>query len=246
MNHTPLQNSFPKNYLNRSFLKVKRMFRNTDVKFLLTFARVVRKSKERKITVLDLGCGTGTTIEDFWQKMNHPKWRYGRRLRGKKLLTIGIDSNPLPKLITKRVFKTTKTHQTKFIKADAQKIPLPDNSVDFAYSVGLLRYLKDPLRVLEEGYRVLKPGGVFLWLLSGYTDISTKPMFEKILAETPQASDIFELSFGYSRIRGTLICRKKSHFKFKKFPFKLSNSFPRTLKTHPFDEFLEHRIYRSH
>ncbi|MBI5754136.1 class I SAM-dependent methyltransferase [Candidatus Peregrinibacteria bacterium] len=254
MNQTPLQNSFPENYLNRSFRKVKRMFRNTDVKFLLTFARIVRKSPDPTITVLDLGCGTGTTIEDFWQKMSNPKWRFGRRLRGKKLKTIGIDLSPLPKLITKRVFKTKPTPQTKFIKANAQKLPLKDNSVDFAYSVGLLRYLRDPLRALEEGYRVLKPGGVFLWLLSGYTDISTKPTLEKILTETPGAQDVFTLSFGYSRLRGTLICTKpatcaprpsSSHTQFKKFPFKLSHSFPRVFKTKPTDEFLEHKVYEK-
>ena len=129
MNHTPLQSSFPEDYLNRSLLKVKKMFRDTDVKFLLSFAQAVRRSKDTEITVLDLGCGTGTTIEDFWQKMSNPNWRYGRRLRGKKLKTIGIDSNPLPELIDKRVFKTELTPQTKFINADAHEIPLPDNSV---------------------------------------------------------------------------------------------------------------------
>lgn len=254
MIHTPLQNSFPEDYLNRSFRKVKTMFRKTDVKFFLEFARATRRSPDPEITVLDLGCGSGTTIEDFWQKLSNPKWRFKRRLHGKKLKTIGIDVNPLPDMIPKRVFKTTTTHQTKFLKADAEKTPLPDNSVDFAYSVGLLRYLKDPLRALEEGYRVLKPGGVFLWLLSGYTDISTKPMLEKILAETPGASDVFKLSFGYSRLRGTLICKKPAlatrhlpgaPLKFTKFPFKLSNSFPRSIKTQPTDEFLEHRVYKK-
>ena len=245
MSHTALQKSFPKEYLNRSFRKAKTMFRNTDVKFLLIFSRIVRQSQDPEVTVLDLGCGSGTTIEDFWQKMNHQEWRYKRRLRGKKLNTIGIDLSPLPEMIPKRVFKTKTTPQTRFIKADAQKIPLPDNSVDFAYSVGLLRYLKDPLRALEEGFRVLKPGGTFLWLLSGYTDVSTKPTLEKILEETPGAAETFKLSFGYSRIRGTLICTKKADSKFSKFPFKLSHSFPRTLKVHPFDEFLEHRVYKK-
>ncbi|MBP9770930.1 class I SAM-dependent methyltransferase [Candidatus Gracilibacteria bacterium] len=148
-------------------------------------------------------------------------------------------------MIPKRIFKTAPTPQTKFIKADAEKLPLPDNSVDFAYSVGLLRYLKDPLRALEEGYRVLKPGGVFLWLLSGYTDISTKPTIEKILEGTPGASGTFRLCFGWSRMRGTLICKKSPTSKFTNFPFKLSNSFPKTIKTQLTDEFLEHRVYKK-
>jgi ubiquinone/menaquinone biosynthesis C-methylase UbiE len=243
-NHTPLQSSFPKEYLNRSFKKAKKMFRDTDVKFFLNFARAIRHSNDPEITVLDLGCGSGTTIEDFWQKMSNPNWRYKRRLHGKKLNTIGIDLNLLPEIIPKWIFKTTPKPQTKFLKADAENIPLHDNSVDFAYSVGLLRYLKDPLRAIEEGYRVLKPGGIFLWLLSGYTDISTKPTLEKILADTPSASESFQLCFGWSRMRGTLICKKKSTSKFSKFPFILSNSFPKTIKTQATDDFLEHRVYK--
>ncbi len=246
--YTPLQKSFPPHYLNRSLLKVKRMFRNTEVKFMLEFSRAVRRSKIEEITVLDLGCGTGTTIEDFWQKMSNPAWRYGRRLHGKKLLTIGIDQNPLPSLIPEKILRITKVPRTKFLKADAQKLPLPDNFVDFAYSVGLLRYLKDPLRALEEGFRVLKPGGTFLWLLSDFSDVSTKPTLEKILAETPGAKDIFTVSFGKNPTRGTLICTKHasgSYSKFSKFSFKLSHSFPRALKTKPTDEFLEHRVYEK-
>ncbi|MDZ7263339.1 MAG: class I SAM-dependent methyltransferase [candidate division KSB1 bacterium] len=48
------------------------------------------------------------------------------------------------------------------IQADALHIPMPDNSLDIIFHQGLLEHFRDPLPLLQEQYRVLKPGG---WLL---------------------------------------------------------------------------------
>ena len=41
-------------------------------------------------------------------------------------------------------------------------LPLPDESVDVAYSCNVLEHLRNPLETLREIGRVLKPGGLFL------------------------------------------------------------------------------------
>jgi ubiquinone/menaquinone biosynthesis C-methylase UbiE len=46
------------------------------------------------------------------------------------------------------------------IEGDVTNIELPDNSFDFVFARFLFQHLPDPKRVLEEIYRVLKPGGV--------------------------------------------------------------------------------------
>jgi demethylmenaquinone methyltransferase/2-methoxy-6-polyprenyl-1,4-benzoquinol methylase len=48
-----------------------------------------------------------------------------------------------------------------YIKADAQNIPLLDASVDAATVAYGIRNVQDPLKCIQEVYRVLRPGGSF-------------------------------------------------------------------------------------
>ena len=48
-----------------------------------------------------------------------------------------------------------------FLKGDIEHIPLPDNSVDVVISNCVINLASDKSRVLEEAFRVLRPGGRF-------------------------------------------------------------------------------------
>lgn len=48
------------------------------------------------------------------------------------------------------------------ILADAQSIPVPDDSQDVAIMGELLEHVYDPRPVLQEAYRILRPGGTLL------------------------------------------------------------------------------------
>ena len=48
-----------------------------------------------------------------------------------------------------------------FLKGDIQAIPLPDNSVDVVISNCVINLAPDKTKVLEEAFRVLRPGGRF-------------------------------------------------------------------------------------
>jgi ubiquinone/menaquinone biosynthesis C-methylase UbiE len=48
-----------------------------------------------------------------------------------------------------------------FLKGEIENIPLPDNSVDVIISNCVINLSADKRRVLQEAYRVLKPGGRF-------------------------------------------------------------------------------------
>ncbi len=48
------------------------------------------------------------------------------------------------------------------IQADAFQTPVPDESFDIVFHQGLLEHFKDPFPLLEENYRILKPGGFVL------------------------------------------------------------------------------------
>jgi len=52
--------------------------------------------------------------------------------------------------------------QVHLMQADALQIPIPDNSMDIVFHQGLLEHFKDPLPLLQEHFRILKPGGFLL------------------------------------------------------------------------------------
>lgn len=52
-------------------------------------------------------------------------------------------------------------HQMEYLEADAQKVPLPDQSIDCATIAYGIRNVQDPAKCFEEVFRVLKPGGCF-------------------------------------------------------------------------------------
>ncbi len=49
-----------------------------------------------------------------------------------------------------------------FRQANASAIPLPDNTFDFIFCLWSFKNFKEPLKVLNETYRVLKPGATAL------------------------------------------------------------------------------------
>ena len=100
---------------------------------------------------LDLGCGTG---------------RYTQKLLSNtevsQCFALDIAEGML-------AFTQQQSPQAKCLQADAQAIPLPDNSVDFVFSSLMLQWLGANEQVFKEIKRVLKPGGVcvFSSLLEG-------------------------------------------------------------------------------
>lgn len=49
-----------------------------------------------------------------------------------------------------------------FHVGDAEKMLYDDNTFDCTFSIGLLEHFKNPKKVIEEQYRVLKHGGIFI------------------------------------------------------------------------------------
>lgn len=103
------------------------------------FAVRARQSIKTAGRILDLGAGAGIIDALDWRAE-------GRRI-------VGIDLDP-------RVGRHP--HLDGAALADARKLPFPDNSFDSAVSVNVLEHIPQPVEVLREVHRVLKPGGVFL------------------------------------------------------------------------------------
>jgi SAM-dependent methyltransferase len=93
---------------------------------------------------LDVGCGPGNVTASL------------ARAAGPDALVLGVDiSEPM----LARAVRAEAGPQIGFLRADAQQLPLRDESVDAVISVAVLQLIPDPVAALGEMARVLRPGG---------------------------------------------------------------------------------------
>jgi len=93
--------------------------------------------------ILDVGCGTGRLL-----RAAHARWPNAR--------LVGVD--PSEGMIAAGRGRT----RAELHIAGAEAIPLPDRSVDLAFSTIAFHHWADPARGLREVARVLRPGGGFV------------------------------------------------------------------------------------
>jgi len=115
-----------------------------------SFGSASHSYKRTDLTVLDLGSGTG-----FFTDL----------LAGTYQHVIGLD-------ISNEMLNFAKNNRNKdvlWLQADAHKIPLKSNSVDFIYSNLVIQWFEPLDEAITEMLRVLKPGGliIFTTLIDG-------------------------------------------------------------------------------
>lgn len=102
---------------------------------------------------LDIGCGRGRVAGHI------------AKLTGAMVTGLNLD---LDQLASAKRFSAAKglSKQCQFIHRDLNQIPLPfpDSSLDAIYHVQVFSYAKDLQKMLDEVYRMLKPGGRFACL----------------------------------------------------------------------------------
>jgi len=104
-------------------------------------------SNLRSGTILDLGTGPGYLPIEIVK-------------RSESIKVHGIDlSRKLIDMARINALKAGVSERLKFEKGNAAELPFDGNSYDMVISTGMLHMLKDPIKVLSECYRVLKPGG---------------------------------------------------------------------------------------
>lgn len=98
-------------------------------------------------TVLDIGSGSGTDV------------LISALLAGPGGKVYGLDmTQAMRDKLTDNAHKANLTN-VELIEAEAEYIPLPDNSVDVVTSNGVLNLVPNKKKAFEEIFRVLKPGG---------------------------------------------------------------------------------------
>jgi len=100
-------------------------------------------------TVLDLGSGGGIDV------------LLSARRVGPEGKAFGLDMTDEMLSLARENRRKAGVENVEFLKGEIENIPLPDNSVDVIISNCVINLSADKDRVLQEAFRVLKPGGRF-------------------------------------------------------------------------------------
>jgi ubiquinone/menaquinone biosynthesis C-methylase UbiE len=95
--------------------------------------------------LLEIGCGAGFATTAL-------------AMRGYRLHA--VDSVPaMISLTNKRLAKTDTAERVRVVRADVRHLPMPNDSFDLAFALGVLPWLDDPIAAVSEMARVTRPGG---------------------------------------------------------------------------------------
>lgn len=103
---------------------------------------------------VEVGAGTGLFAREFAARMPADGIVYA------------IDAEPAMTAWMREHLRETGGARIEVVDAEAENLPLDDESADLVYMINLHHELDDPVRALQEALRVLKPGariGVVDW-----------------------------------------------------------------------------------
>lgn len=119
---------------------------------------IIAKFKEfRDKDFLEVGCGIGTDGLEFA--------KHGARY-------VGIDLSPKSLALAKERFELFNVRGVFQTVNAEERIPFPDNSFDHIYSFGVIHHSPKTEAIVDEMYRVLRPGGTFTIMIYNRSSIN--------------------------------------------------------------------------
>lgn len=151
---------------------------DTEIEEVLSFSPPPRRAA-------DLACGTGPytrAIAARWPGVD----------------VVGLDLSPAMLEEARRLAKLP------FLRADAARLPFPDGHLDLVNCAGALHLLPDPVAVIREVARVLRPGGAFVGMTTGRRRLdrpSLQAVFERRLSIRFFDPDVFSADLAAAGFR---------------------------------------------
>jgi ubiquinone/menaquinone biosynthesis C-methylase UbiE len=119
---------------------------NSGYSFRIRKRRVLELFDQPGGAVLDVGCGPGVVVEELVTERGCEFW--------------GVDVSA--EMIARAKERYSSEARIHFAVGNVERLDFPDQSFDAVLSMGVLEYLVDPSRAVEEMYRVLKLGGTLI------------------------------------------------------------------------------------
>lgn len=120
--------------------------------------------------ILDVGCGTGAIAREVAAII----------VPGE---VIGIDREEAQIETARRLAAVDGVQNVRFLQGDAAALGLPDDTFDAAYCRFLLEHVADPVKVVREMTRVVKPGGwvcAYEWEAGCFVNYPDSPAIEQV------------------------------------------------------------------
>ncbi len=121
---------------------------------------------KKDVRFLDIGCGAGWAVGEVARLVNNQGLFYG------------VDLSP--KMIEKAQSKFSGKGNFHFIQANAESIPLDDDSFDIIICTNSFHHYLHPDKALNEMYRLLKKGGE-IYILDPTADTRIAKVVDKII-----------------------------------------------------------------
>ncbi|MFN8492768.1 MAG: methyltransferase domain-containing protein [Caldilineaceae bacterium] len=121
--------------------------------------------------ILDVGCGTGAIV---------------RAVAGAAREVVGIDREEAQLETARRLAQSAGVHNLQFLHGEATHLDFADATFDAAYCRFVLEHAPDPLQVVREMRRVVKPGGwicAYEWEPDCFSLYPTAPAVEQVWRE---------------------------------------------------------------
>jgi 2-polyprenyl-6-hydroxyphenyl methylase / 3-demethylubiquinone-9 3-methyltransferase len=127
------------------------------------------------LQVLDAGCGGGLASEE---------------LAKRGAAVTGIDIS-LPSLEVAKAHAKSSGLAIRYQQASCEELPFPAESFDVVFCCDVLEHVNQPARVVHEGARVLKPGGLFFFDTFNRNPLArwiTITLLENLLGQIPKGT----------------------------------------------------------
>lgn len=110
---------------------------------------ILSKLDVNGMNILEVGAGSGRDSIELTQ-------------RGAKVTVLDFASESLKIIKSIKMEHNIGDNALRLVRADAFKTPYPDNTFDLVFHQGLAEHFRNPLPLLQENFRITKPGGYCL------------------------------------------------------------------------------------
>ncbi len=190
-----------------------------DINYLQNSRRLLVSLKEASYTyfekindgtIVDLGCGAGKDVIEL------------AKVIGKKAKVIGVDHDPV--MINQGKEDSKDMDNVDFILSEAYPLPFDDASITGLRTERVIQHLKEPQKVSDDIYRILKPGSPFVIIETDWHSLTFYTQFVDVQQKVNAYLTNAKINNGFAARKLTtyLTQSKFTDIKFEIHPFILS------------------------